>query len=450
MLLTGEAARASRVPTSAPATVGHMASALRTFGRILARHWPALMAWYLGGEALHRLLIELAGFVGGHTTLGGLLLLPLAVASRLVSYVAMYLTVRPTLPHSRRDDAGGPREFASATLAAILPFFAFYTAWGMLDADQIDFFRVASAIALADSGYQLDQVGDRGGLIAVGVLPVTVLVIALAARLVFIRLSARLPRWTVVLAVYAEVLWTFMLFTLVARWWNGVLDWVARREVVGGLQAFGDWFAVNLAPVAVVWEVGTGIVGVVIAAVIVPAAWLTVAGVVFGTTFDSTPSFARWGGGATRGAVVSVARTIVLRLEGLWAAVAVIWRGGPLLFGVYALAYAVWSWGEQSGTRGVLQLIGGHEESFWAGVYPLVLVAVAAIAEPLRVAIVATAYDSVLARPQAGLDTRPSGLDDEPRDVGVASLDVEHEGTVGVLGEQEDQQDAVPRGLRDA
>lgn len=64
-----------------------MSQALRTFGRILARHWPALMAWYLGGEALHRVLIELAGFVGGHTTLGGLLLLPLAVAARLVAYV---------------------------------------------------------------------------------------------------------------------------------------------------------------------------------------------------------------------------------------------------------------------------------------------------------------------------------------------------------------------------
>ncbi|MFJ4222936.1 hypothetical protein [Microbacterium sp. NPDC089695] len=440
-----------------------MSPALRTFGRILARHWPALMAWYLGGEALHRLLIELAGFVGGHTTLGGLLLLPLAVAARLVSYVAMYLTVRPSLPHSRRADAGGPREFASATLAAILPFFAFYTAWGMLDADQIEFFRVASAIALADSGYQLDQIGDRGGLIGVGVLPVTVLVIALAARLVYMRVSARLPRWCVVLGVYAEVLWTFMLFTLVARWWSGIVEWIAQREVVGWLQVFGDWFAVNLAPVAVVWEVATAVVGIVIAAVIVPAAWLTVAGVIFGTTFDSTPSFARWGGGAMRGAVVSIARTIVMRLEGLWAAVAVIWRGGPLLFGAYALAYAAWGWAEQNGTRGVLQLIGGHESSFWAGVYPLVLIAVGALAEPLRVAIVATAYDGVIGRPQAGLDTRPSGVDAAPASATgpsgvdvepgghvIGAFDVETEGSVGVVGEQEHQEDAVRRGLGDA
>src|SRR5690349_8582022 len=219
-----------------------MSQALRTFGRIVARHWPALMAWYLGGEALHRVLVELAGFVGGHTTLGGLLLLPLAVAARLVSYVAMYLTVRPSLPHSRREDAGGPREFASATLAAILPFFAFYTAWGLLDADLIDFFRIAVAVGLQSTGLDASQLGDRGGIIAVGVLPVAVLVVALLARLLFTRFAARLPKWTVVLAVYTEILWTFMLFVLVARWWNGVLGWLSERAAVGWLQGFGDWF----------------------------------------------------------------------------------------------------------------------------------------------------------------------------------------------------------------
>lgn len=419
-----------------------MRSVLRTFGRILARHGVALMAWYLGGEAVHRLLIEVAGFVGGHTTLGGLLLLPLAVAARLVSYVAMYLTVRPSLPHSRRDDAGGIREFASATLAAILPFFAFYTAWGLLDADQLEFFRIASPIALAESGNEFEQIGDRGGLISVGVLPVTVLAVALAARLLFTRFAARLARWAVVIAAYTEVLWTFMLFTLVARWWNGLLAWVAEREIVAWLQGFGGWFAVNLEPVALFWEAVTWLVGIIVAALLVPAAWLTVAGVIFGTTFDSTPSFSRWGGGAVRGAALGVARTIVMRLEGLWAAVTVIWRGGPLLYGGFALAYAGWAFTEQTATRGVLRLIGGHEQWYWAGVFPLVIVAVAAIAEPLRVAIVATAYDAVLGRPQAGLDTRPSGIDDETRELGPHTH-VEVERPYGVVGKQEDEEDPI-------
>lgn len=102
----------------------------------------------------------------------------------------------------------------------------------------------------------------------------------------------------------------------------------------------------------------------------------------------------------------------------------------------------------------MLQLIGGHDLRFWAGVFPLVTVAVAAIAEPLRVAIVATAYDRVIGRPKAGLDTRPtgrdgSGVDGEAGDVGVVALDVEHEGSLRVVGQQEDEQDAVRRGFRD-
>ena len=424
-----------------------MSQAFRIFARVVAGHWPALMAWYLGGEALHRVLIELAGFVGGHTTLGGLLLLPLAVAARLVSYVAMYLTVRPSLPHSRREDAGGIREFASATLAAILPFFAFYTAWGLLDADQIEFFQIANSLAVGGVGYDPAQRGDRGGLIAFGVLPVAVLLVAFVARLLFARYAARLPRWTIILATYAEALWTFMLFMFVARWWSGVLDWFSQREAVGWLQGVGDWFAVNLAPVAIAWEGATWAVGILVAALIVPAAWLTVAGVIFGTTFDSTPSLGRWGGAAARGAArsaaMSVARTLVMRLEGLWAAVTVIWRGGPLLYGAYALSYAAWALAEQAGTRAVFQLIGGHEASFWAGFFPLVTVAVAAVTEPLRVAIVVTAYDGVLGRPRSELDTRPSGVDVEPGQIVVAALDVEPERPVDVVGKQEDEQDAV-------
>lgn len=411
-----------------------MPHALRTFGRILASHGTALMAWYLGGEAAHRLLIEAAGFIGGHTTLGGLLLLPLAVAARLVSYVAMYLTVRPSLPHARHKDAGGARDFASALLAAILPFFAFYTAWGLLDADQLEFFRIASPIALAESGYEFDQLGDRGGLIAVGVLPVTVLVIALLARLIFMRFAGRLPRWTVVLAAYTEVLWTFMLFTLVARWWSGLVDWIADRAAVRWLEGFGGWFTLNLEPIAVLWEAATWMIGILVAALLVPAAWLTVAGVIFGTTFDSTPPFARWGEGAVRGAALGVARTVVMRLEGLRAAVTVVWRGGPLLFGAFVLAYGAWGFTEQSATRALLVTIGGHESWFWAGVFPLVSLAVAAFAEPLRVAIVATAYDAVIGRPQAGLVPRLSGGDVEAGEV-AAGADVEVERAFRIRGE---------------
>lgn len=419
-----------------------MLQALRTFGRILARHWPALVAWYLGGEAVHQLLVQLAGFVGGLTTLGGLLLLPLAVAARLISYVAMYLTVQPSLPHAAPEGEPGPRRFAQAILTAILPFFAFSAAWGLLDADLIEFFRIASSIALRDAGYDLDQLGDRGGLVAIGVLPVAVLVIALAVRVVLARFGARLPSWTLVVAAYAEVLWTFMLFTLVGQWWANTKEWLAERAAAVWLDGVGDWFAANLVPVAALWEGAVWLVGFLVAAVFVPAAWLTIAGVTYGTAFDETPPVLRRFAGASNGTVSRLVTIVTRRFEELWAAVALIWRGGPVVFGCLAVAYAVWAWATQVGSRAVLGIFGGQETSFWAAFLPLLLVAVGVIAEPLRVAIVATAFDAVIGRPEAEMGTRDSELDGEPGDLAVAG-DLEHERAVGVVGKQEDGEQGV-------
>jgi hypothetical protein len=423
-----------------------MLQALRTFGRILARHWPALIAWYLGGEAVHQLLLQLAGFVGGLTTLGGLLLLPLAVSARLISYVAMYLTVQRSLPHSAPDggpeDETGPRRFAHAVLTAILPFFAFSAAWGLIDADLIEFFRIASSIALRDAGYDLDQLGDRGGLVSIGVLPVVVLVIALAVRIVIARFGGRLPSWTLIVAAYAEVLWTFMLFTLVGQWWANAKEWIGERAGVVWLESIGDWFAANLVPVAAVWEGALWLIGILVAAVFMPAAWLTIAGVTYGTAFDTTPPVLRRLEESPKGTVSRLTRIVAERFEELWAAVALIWRGGLVIFGCLALAYAIWAWAEQVGSRAVLGMFGGQDTSFWSSFLPLLLIAVGVIAEPLRVAIVATAFDAVIGRPEAEMGTSDSGLDDEARDLAVAG-DLEHERSIGVVGQQEHGEDGV-------
>lgn len=417
-----------------------MLLALRTFGRILVQHWPAMMAWFIGGEAVHQLLVQLAGFIGGHTTLGGLLILPLAVAAKLAAYVAMYLTVRPSLPHVAAS-ADGYRAFARAVLMSILPFFLFYSSWGLLNADITEFAGIASSIALQESGYDAAQIGDRGGLVSVGVLPVTVLCVALVARLALSALRNRLPDWTVAITAYAEVVWTFMLFTLVGQWWADVQEWLAASTGATWLQAFGDWFAMNTPAIAVVWEAVLWLIGIIAAVLLMPAAWLAVAAVIYGTSFDDAPaSVQRWLR-ALRGTADTLSVSLLERLESLWAAVAVVWRGGPLLFGVVVCAYAGWGLAERWGTRGVLVLIGGHESDFWEALLPMVLVAVATVFETLRVAVVATAYDAVIARPEAGLEAT-SGFEAEADDTLVAGH-VEFERAGGVIGDDEDGENIV-------
>jgi hypothetical protein len=62
-------------------------------GRLLAAHWPALIAWFFAGILGRCLAVEGARFVGAYTAIGGFLLLPLASLARLISFVAMFLVL---------------------------------------------------------------------------------------------------------------------------------------------------------------------------------------------------------------------------------------------------------------------------------------------------------------------------------------------------------------------
>ena len=368
---------------------------VRTFGAIVGQHGLALMAWYLAGDAAHRALLQLAGFVGSYTTLGGLLLLPLAVGARLVAYVAMYLTVRPSLTTTDRLAKPGVRPFLHAVGVAILPFTIFYTAWGLLESDQTAFIRIAMSNALLQTGYGVDEAfGDRGGFLAVGWLPVTILLVAFVIRSVLGRVSSRLPTAAAIVGSYAELVWVFMFFTMVVQWLAQLTSWFSTRAGVVWLVEIGDALAINAPPVAAAWEGLLQLVTLAITALIVPGAWLAIAAVIYGARL--TPLVLQLH--PRHGRIVALFRPFARRVEDLWAAVSAIWRGGPLIFGAFALVYALWAFAERGVARGTLALIGAHEPDFWQAVLPFALLAVAMVAEPLRVAIVATACDAVLAR----------------------------------------------------
>ena len=71
-----------------------MIEVLRTAGRALRMHWPALLAWYIAGTLGWYASIEIAGYVGAVSALAGTLLLPIGILCRLIPFVAMLLIVR--------------------------------------------------------------------------------------------------------------------------------------------------------------------------------------------------------------------------------------------------------------------------------------------------------------------------------------------------------------------
>lgn len=92
-------------------------------------------------------------------------------------------------------------------------------------------------------------------------------------------------------------------------------------------------------------------------------------------------------------------------------------------------------------------MIGPHESAFWATYHPLVLVGLAAVLEPLRVALIAVFYEVVISRPGARLDAGPTdGILEADRDArsfaGLAG-DHEHERASSVVGNEKDGEEPV-------
>jgi small-conductance mechanosensitive channel len=118
---------------------------------LLGRFWPQLVALVLAGILAGELLMQVAARVALANHMAGLALLTLVALAQLVVTVAMFQVLRPALPHigaaqqaagsrtageqpageASARDRRGSRLLRMVTIA-LLPFFAYYAAWGFL------------------------------------------------------------------------------------------------------------------------------------------------------------------------------------------------------------------------------------------------------------------------------------------------------------------------------
>ena len=399
-----------------------MIAVLRLAGQLLRRHWPALLALYLAGTLGRYVAVEVAGFVGAYSAIGGALLFPLAILSRLVALVAMLLVLRDgmvelgALAPIPAESSARRRAFVDALLAGILPFVAFYAAWGYLREDAADYF---SRVLEVNSGLIADEIllgQERAGDAAAGELsfgPITIVIIvaAFAGRWLWKRYRSRLPKGLAAIAVYLEVLWVYLSVTLIGDALNQVAAWVQTRQGLVWLGDLREWVGAQLAPVAWVWDAVEWLLGEVGGIVLLPIAWLTIAGVIYGQAV--APQSARLGG---RVAVRAQARFNTLpsrlraRLRDIWSdviarfqpigrALLLMWRAGPVLVGSYVLLFTILLGLDAALEIGVTRAIGPQElGGFWMVNAPLIFLFVPLVIEPLRVVLVASAYDAVIGR----------------------------------------------------
>jgi hypothetical protein len=405
-------------------------SILTLTARLVVARWPQLLAWYLAGWLARYLLIELASVFGAFSALAGLLILPLAILARLGSFIAMFLVMRRAMPafsdlNDRGDDgvdrAGRrpPRgKVSEIFLVSIVPFFAFYAVWQLFEEDTVFY---------AEKSLQKSNFFD-GSPVATAInltldpLTIAIVILAFAGRFLIKRFASKLPRWTNLVAVYLESVWVYVTIFLIMDQTDALQAWVDSRvatHLFTDLRAtLTDFFA----PIGVLWGGVEWLIGAAGGLILLPLAWLTLAGIVYGRALvqpkialsvdNARLSRVRSRLGVLPNSVRDRAKDVGKDFIGRWTplanAVVLIWRAGVLPMGIYVLAYTVLEaanlWLRLVG----VQLIGPHPlQGWWMNFDDMLSFVVSVLVEPLRIALIAAAYDFCLRRLEERRETLP-------------------------------------------
>jgi len=219
-------------------------------GRLWLRFWPQLMALVLAGALAHDVLLWVAVHTGFANHLAGLAVLTLVALAQLVTTVAMFLVLLPGLPAlrgaqeaARAGDAAGAGKgrLGQALTVALLPFFAYYAAWGFLGDTVRQYSRLAFGLdPLGEHGQVLDALDSRWLLVSVAISWL-VRKGAVAAR---DRTRREGWQWLVVLC---ETNWILIGLYVISRWKDQAWQWLVDRR---GLDALLQSLLNALAPIA--------------------------------------------------------------------------------------------------------------------------------------------------------------------------------------------------------
>ena len=208
---------------------------------LLGRFWPQLLLIGALGYIARDLLLNAAVGVGLQNPLGGMVVLSLVVLTKLMVVVLMFAALRPGMPAvaALRQEASvasaGDRPAAgdhmlAVTAAAILPFFAYYAAWGFLGDTVREYSRLAlQRVPFGERLNIFNFVQSQGMVAAV--------VACWAIRWFAKRMNARArrPYWRL-LIVAADATWIFIGLYALGVWKNDFISWIGAGAILQSLN----------------------------------------------------------------------------------------------------------------------------------------------------------------------------------------------------------------------
>ncbi|MGH3966914.1 MAG: hypothetical protein ACRDTV_02020 [Mycobacterium sp.] len=408
-----------------------MLTILRRTAILWWQTWPWLVAIYLIGWFLRYWALQLAIHIGlSHGDFWGSLVLPLAPLLRLLTYLAMFLVIRSVavgLQHVETDGNQAKGVF-DVVMTAILPFLVIYATWRLIVEDYFVYLTSVGHKLVADwkmaAAHEIMSANASKLWIAT--------LIAFTLRQLMTRFRERLPRWTMIIAAYLEVMWVYLALKASFVVLFGSPRWIRERRIMVWLGTTRDAAFSHVAWLGHWWNATGGVLGSVTSVLALSLAWLSIASVVYGTPFKPTWSAARHAllgerAGATvdtviehgrhaalprwqrlpdqvRLRVTEFARSQLGRFGPIADAARLMSHSGALPIAFFVLTYTALVLLAPNGAyfnpdvtdgylwRGVALLIGPHDWPWWQTYDQIIRALVGAVVDPLRIALVAAAY----------------------------------------------------------
>ncbi|WP_296737794.1 hypothetical protein [Mesorhizobium sp.] len=413
------------------------------------RFWPQLVAIVLLGVVLGDLFMQVAARVALLNHMAGLALLTLVALTQLIVTVAMFQTMLPGLPAVRAAQQAAQSETETALRSsgarlarmvsvALLPFFAYYAAWGFLGDTVRQYSRVTLDMAPfgGGAGNVLDVLDSRWLIVSV--------VISWLTRRFAIAMQKRggsRSFWQIVVVI-CETNWIFIGLYVISRWKDEVIGWIMSRNIFSALQAAADGIANPVAsalaapmvPVEVTSIDSTTRLVNLFFYMLLPVIWLVLAALIYGYDVRDDKELMRMHRlerlGERYRAIPKFLRDFAehfisgyrSRYLPLANGVRITLSSGLVLIVTLIVGYRLIDWLAAWAWLGMTRLIGPHELDTWQvlseGVSLLFGSAfqdssTGILVEPLRVSFLAAILETAFALPkrQTGEGTVPTSPD---------------------------------------
>ncbi|CAB3879646.1 hypothetical protein LMG26858_03158 [Achromobacter anxifer] len=358
-------------------------------GRLWLRFWPQLMALVLAGALARDVLLWVAAQTGFVNHLAGLAVLTLVALAQLVTTVAMFLVLLPGLPALREAQAaarggdaagdGAQGRLGQALTVALLPFFAYYAAWGFLGDIVRQYSRLAYGLdPLGEHGNVLDALDSRWLIVSVAIS----WLVRKAAVMARDRTGKGRWQWLVVLC---ETNWILIGLYVISRWKDQAWQWLADRR---GLDALWQSLINMVTPISNAWAAGMtpaeaqgpGWGATLVSQffyALLPVLWLVMAALVYGYDVREDAELRRYQRlerfGERYRAVPRFLRDFVehfiagyrKRYLPLASGVRLAFHSGALLLVTLIVGYRLIDWGAAWLWYGAARLIGPHDLDTW-------------------------------------------------------------------------------------